>query len=57
MILIIGAWILIISNLLNSLLAFGMSFNEEARVQKGGVTLLLNALFSLFTAVVIYGLL
>lgn len=57
MILIIGAWVLIIANLLNALLTFGMSFNEEAHVQKGGAILLLNGLFSLFTAVIIYGLL
>lgn len=56
MILIIGAWVLIVLNALNALLAFGLTFNDEERMTKGVGKLLSNILYSSFVIVTILGL-
>lgn len=56
MILIIGAWMLIVLNALNALVAFGLMFNDEYRLTTSIGKLLSNILYNAFVIVIVLGL-
>lgn len=56
MILTIGAWVLIILNAFNALVAFGLMFNDEQRLTTGVGELLFNILYNAFIIVIVLGL-
>lgn len=56
MVLMISAWMLIVLNAFNALVAFGLMFNDEHRLTTGVGKLLSSILYNAFVIVTVLGL-